>query len=460
MSENLQPSFGPVDKLEKLLNNKGAKVGVIGLGYVGAPLAKEYAHQGYDTVGYDLDERKVRSVNDDGANLEEAYSSRNHDKHSFGFLSARSNYDNAADIDVWYICVPTPVTVHKDPDTSYIESAANAIATSIRPGQLVILKSTTYPETTDRIVRPIIEEVALMRKMVLGQDWYLAFSPERIDPGNKQFKTSNTPVVVGGVTSTCTRLASLAMSKIVEKVHQVSSPRVAEMEKLLENIYRSVNIALVNELARLCDRMGGVSMWEVVEAAATKPFGFMPFYPGPGLGGHCIPVDPYYLSWMARRYDFETSFITLSARTNEEMPFYVVDGVIRVLASLGVRKSEAKILVLGVAFKRDVDDVRHSPAEKIMGLLYNAGFTNIEYSDPHVDTMLYETKDGSQTKESKKLDETLLDESDLVLLLTDHSDYPYPLIAERARKIVDTRNAFGDRALDGNNIVLLGGGDF
>ncbi len=308
------------------------------------------------------------------------------------------------------------------------------------------------------MVQPILEAAAALTGLKLGEDFFLAFSPERIDPGNAQFSTANTPVVVGGVTEACTDLAALAMQQVVPNVHRVSSPKVAEMEKLLENIFRSVNIALVNELAQLCDRVGGVSMWEVVDAAATKPFGFMPFYPGPGLGGHCIPIDPYYLSWMARKYDFETSFITLAARVNEDMPFYVGQQVLRAVADLPVRLSEARVLILGVAFKKDVDDTRHSPAEKVIEVLRSQGIRNLSFSDPFVSKFTVGCGSESETFESEDLSTDVIRGYDVVVLLTDHSSFPYQEIAENADVIIDTRNAFSGVTVDRENIRLLGGG--
>ncbi len=442
------------------IETKAAKVGIIGLGYVGLPLAIEYARQGFQTVGYDVSSERVLRLGAGQNYIADVPEEHFQAVHASGLFTAQDDYEGAGDIDVFYICVPTPVTEHKDPDTTYIRSAAESIAAHIRAGQLVILKSTTYPDTTEGIVQPIIEAAARQKGLTLGKDWFLAFSPERIDPGNQQFTTANTPVVVGGVTPACTDIACFAVQQVVAKVHRVSSPKVAEMEKLLENIFRSVNIALVNELARLCDRMGGISMWEVVEAAATKPFGFMPFYPGPGLGGHCIPIDPYYLSWLARRYDFETSFITLSARTNEDMPFYVVDAVVRAVASQGVKVSNANVLVLGVAFKRDVDDTRHSPAEKILSLLVDAGFEKLSYSDPHVESFAFTARSGRRTLQGAQLDPAAISAADVIVLLTDHSAFPYAMIADKASLIVDTRNAFASVPHDRDKIMLLGGGDF
>ena len=294
---------------------------------------------------------------------------------------------------------------------------------------MFILKSTTYPNTTEGLVQPILEAQAETQNLKLGRDFFLAFSPERIDPGNQQFTTANTPVVVGGVTRACTQLASEAMQQVIAQIHPVSSPKVAEMEKLLENTFRSVNIALVNELAQMCDRVGGISIWEVIEAAATKPFGFMPFYPGPGLGGHCIPIDPYYLSWLARKYDFETNFITLSARINEQMPYYVIEGVMEAIAQQPIRLQDAQILVLGVAFKKNVDDTRHSPALKILELLHQKGVSGLAYSDPHVPNVSIKSPNRTLDLASVDLSPETLAEYDVVIITTDHDGFPYPAIA-------------------------------
>ena len=449
-----EPALELFSKIEK----GTAVIGVVGLGYVGLPLALEYAQKGFVTRGIDVDKDRVVRLNA-GHNYNNDLSDESIEEVvKRGRLLAVDNFSHAENIDIFYICVPTPVTNHKDPDTKYIETVARSIAEHIRPGQLIILKSTTYPSTTEGLVQPILEERASIQGMKLGQDYFLAFSPERIDPGNKEFTTQNTPIVVGGVTPVCTALAEKALQQIVSHVHTVSSPKVAEMEKLLENTFRSVNIALVNELARLCDRIGGISIWEVVEAAATKPFGYMPFYPGPGLGGHCIPIDPYYLSWLARRYDFETSFITLSARINEEMPFYVADAVIRALAYQPVRMEDAKVLILGVAFKKDVDDTRHSPAYKVIEVLQSKGVAEVNYSDPYVDRLF--VPEGTQEAElrSLALNEKVLAQHHVVVMLTNHSDFSYPLIAEHARAIVDTRNVLQDIAHDEKKVFLLGGG--
>ncbi|GIV59903.1 MAG: UDP-N-acetyl-D-glucosamine dehydrogenase [Rhodothermaceae bacterium] len=446
--------------LQQRLSEKTAVIGVIGLGYVGLPLAVEYAGRGFRTLGIDLDSERVLRLNagqNYNPDLDDALVRRLVET---GCLRAADHVEGLAGADVVFICVPTPVTEHKDPDTSYIRRATEALASHLHRGQLVVLKSTTYPNTTEGLVQPILERVARERGLVLGRDYFLAFSPERIDPGNRQFTTANTPVVVGGVTAACTEVAATALAQIVAHVHRVSSPKVAEMEKLLENIFRSVNIALVNELARLCDRMGGVSVWEVIEAASTKPFGFMPFYPGPGLGGHCIPIDPYYLSWLARRYDFETSFITLSARVNEEMPFYVVEKVVEALARQGVRLAEARVLILGAAFKKNVDDTRHSPSEKVMALLCRKGVGEVAYSDPHVPVFRVPLAEGVRTFEGIALTAEAVASFDVVVLLTDHDAFPYEEIARQARYIIDTRNAFARVANPAATIKVLGGGAF
>ena len=455
-SSPILKGIGAANDLALKLQSKEATIGVVGLGYVGLPIAVEFAAAGFSTVGIDLNRERVLRLNAANNYNQDLPDELIRKVVENGRLVAEDDFESCSKIDVFFICVPTPVTDHKDPDTTYIEAATRAIAGKLRPGQLIMLKSTTYPDTTEGLMQPILEEAAASRNLQLGRDYFLAFSPERIDPGNKEFMTSNTPIVVGGVTPACTELAAMTLRNIVQHVHTVSSPKVAEMEKLLENTFRSVNIALVNELARLCDRMGGISMWEVIEAAATKPFGYMPFYPGPGLGGHCIPIDPYYLSWLARRYDFETSFITLSARINEEMPFYVLDAIIRAIAHQPVRLEDARILILGVAFKKDVDDTRHSPALKVIELLQDKGHSHISYSDPFVDRI--QTAQGEM--KSIKLTEKVLNDHDIAVILTDHSAFPYAMIAEQAKVIVDTRNALKHIPHSRDKVILLGGGEF
>ncbi|MDP4219443.1 MAG: nucleotide sugar dehydrogenase [Bacteroidota bacterium] len=439
--------------LEEKLRSKKAKIGVVGLGYVGLPLAVEFARKGFVTVGIDLDKRKIDSLAAGKNYIQDIRDEEVSEVLANGKFRAQADYSNTGDLDVIYICVPTPFTENKEPDISFIKSAAESIAKNLRAGQLIILKSTTYPNTTEGLVQPILE--ATGKKT--GTDFFLAFSPERIDPGNKKYSTANTPIVVGGVTKDCTSLAVLVNQQVIAQVIPVSSPKVAEMEKLLENIFRSVNIALVNELAKLCDRMGGINMWEVVEAAATKPFGFMPFYPGPGIGGHCILIDPFYLSWLARAHDFETNFITLAAETNESMPFYVRDMVIHEVAHLPKSISDVKVLVLGVAFKRDVDDTRHSPALKVIELLLKDGLQHVSYNDPFVPKLSVGGKDLVSTP----LTEKELHESDIIVITTDHTQYDYEFIVQHASRIIDTRNAA--KKITGvtlrKKIVLLGAGE-
>ncbi len=458
--QSVKARISPSEQLASRVRSGTAVAGIVGLGYVGLPLAIALAKNGIETRGFDLSSRRIEMLNAGCSYIQDVPDGDLRKVLERGAFSSTDVFDGLADCDLIFIAVPTPVTRHKDPDTSFIESATKPVAKHLRSGQLVILKSTTYPGTTEELVLPLLEASARRQGFTIGNDFFLAFSPERIDPGNEQFTTENTPVVVGGVTKSCTKLAALALGRIIPNVRTVSSPRVAEMEKLLENIFRSVNIALVNELARLCDRMGGVSMWEVIDAAATKPFGFMPFYPGPGLGGHCIPIDPYYLSWLARRFDFETSFITLAARTNEEMPFYVEQTVTKAIANQPVRLSAAKVLILGVSFKRDVDDTRHSPSEKVMQILCEKGICDISYSDPHVPEFEVQLADGPRKLRSVLLTDEAISEYDVVVLMTDHRAFPYSTIAREARSIVDTRNAFKDIPHDRDKIYLLGGGQF
>jgi UDP-N-acetyl-D-glucosamine dehydrogenase len=436
--------------LEQKITTKQITIGVVGLGYVGLPLAVEYAAAGFRTIGIDVDEKKVALINkgknyiDDVDDVLLAEAVRN------GLLSAEDHYRSVKKMDVVFICVPTPFTETKDPDISYILTAANGVLPGMHKGQIVILKSTTFPNTTEGYVMPILDRSGLK----VGKDYYLAFSPERIDPGNKQFTTANTPTVVGGVTKACTKMACLVTAQVIAEVVPVSGPKVAEMEKLLENIFRSVNIALVNELAQLCDRMEGVNMWEVIEAAKTKPFGFMPFYPGPGIGGHCILIDPFYLSWIARKYDFQTNFINLAAETNEGMPFYVKNMLFRQLGMMPISIKDANILMLGVAFKRDVDDTRHSPALRIMELLLEDDVRKLHYNDPWVPNIQVDSK----KLKSRKLTPALLESMDIVVITTDHSSYDYDMIVRHSKVVIDTRNA--TRLVRGRkaHVTVLGDG--
>ncbi|MFN5006630.1 MAG: nucleotide sugar dehydrogenase [Ignavibacteria bacterium] len=438
------------DALLASIQNHTITVGVIGLGYVGLPIAVEYAHLGVRTIGFDIDEHKIRTLQKGGNYIMDIDSSLVASVIKGKTLEATTDFKKLTECDVIYICVPTPFTPNKDPDISYIIHSAEAVAATLRKGQLIILKSTTFPGTTTKYVQPILEKKGLK----LGKDYFLAFSPERIDPGNQTWNTGNTPIVAGGVTNTCTTLACEAHGIIVSKVIPVSSPSVAEMEKLLENIFRSVNIALVNELAQLCDRIG-VNIWEVVEAAATKPFGFMPFFPGPGIGGHCILIDPYYLSWMAREYDFETNFITLAAEVNESMPFYVRSMIEREVAKQPITLAKAKVLMLGMAFKKDVDDLRHSPALKVMELLMQDGFKNVTYHDPFIPSV---DVHGTMMKSQGNITPAMLKKYDIVVITTDHTCFDYSMIVKNAKVVIDTRNATKNIRGSKKNVVLLGSG--
>jgi UDP-N-acetyl-D-glucosamine dehydrogenase len=436
--------------LKEKINNKRATIGVVGLGYVGLPLAVEYATRGYRTIGVDTDKSKVKSIISGKNYIADVNNDLFKRAVRRGLLKATDSYKSVVSMDVVFICVPTPFTANKEPDISYIMTSVKEISAYLKKNQVVILKSTTFPNTTEGYVMPVLERSGLKA----GKDFFLAFSPERIDPGNKQWNTSNTPIVVGGINEKSTEYAALTLSKVVKKVVPVSSPKIAEMEKLLENIFRSVNIALVNEMAQLCDRMGGMNIWEVIDAASTKPFGFMPFYPGPGIGGHCILIDPYYLSWLARSYDFHTNCIELAAETNESMPFYVKSMIQREISKMPIRYKDAKILLLGVAFKKNVNDIRHSPALKIMQLLLADGAGNLSYNDPYVPKIVLMGKQFSSISLTKEN----LRKYDCVLITTDHSDYNYNHIVKHAKKVIDTRNATKNIKAGREKIVVLGEG--
>ncbi len=448
-------------QLAQRLDTTEATIGVVGLGYVGLPLAVEYATQGFETRGVDLDEDRVQRLNAGDNYIEDLDDEAIEGLVEMERLWATSHYDESEDVDVWFLCVPTPVTETNEPDSAYIEAATRSIAPHLRPGQLVVLKSTTYPGTTEDVVAPILREEG-PSGLTLGEDVFLAFSPERIDPGNDEYTTANTPVVAGGVTEACTDLARRALGQIIADVHTVSGPKVAEMEKLLENIFRSVNIALANELAQLCERVDDLSMWEVVDAAATKPFGFMPFYPGPGVGGHCIPIDPHYLAKVAKTHDFETSFITLSAQVNEQMPRHVVDAVIEAIAREPVRLQDAEVLVLGVAFKGNVSDTRRSPANEIIRLLRAKDIGQVRYYDPHVDAHNVSEGTNGPAEEVPSIDLTpeTLRHHEATVIVTDHDALDAGLVAEHAPAIVDTRNALGEieTPVLREKITLLGAG--
>lgn len=423
-----------IDEISKKIKDKTAVYAVVGLGYTGLPLAVAACEAGFKVYGYDVsDEKAERLLN--GQSYVEDVSDEEVQKYVSSKQFIPSNSESVLKkADIVSICVPTPLSKTREPDMSYVESAVKTLKKYARPGQIIILESTTYPGTTREIVAKTIEN----NDLKIGKDIFVAFSPERVDPGNKKYNIKNTPKVVGGMTENCTALSSLFYRHFVDSVHEVSSPEVAEMTKLLENIFRAVNIALVNELMLLSDRME-VNVWEVIEAASTKPFGFMKFVPGPGLGGHCIPIDPFYLSWRAKQYDFWTEFIELAGRISENVPYFVVEKTFRALNSVGKCLSGSKVLLLGLAYKRDVGDVRHSPAEKISKLLLKEG-VNLRAHDPYV-VDNYFNKFGVKKVD---LNEKEIKGADIVILLTDHSDYDWQWIADNASLILDTRNAFKD----------------
>ena len=417
--------------LRERIDDRRARVGVAGRGYVGLPLAVEFARAGFAVTGLEPDAGRVAEVNAGRSYIPDVPAAELAELVRAGRLRATGAWDEVGALDAVIVCVPTPFTANREPDLSYVRGATEEIARRLRPGQLVVLESTTYPGTTDEVVRPILERGGLR----VGEEVALAYSPERVDPANRDYQVANTPKLVGGVTPACTALAAALYEKAVVKVVPVSSPRVAETAKLLENIFRNVNIALVNELAMLCDRMK-VDVWEVVEAAASKPFGFMSFQPGPGVGGHCIPVDPVYLAWKAKEYDFYTNFITLASEVNANMPYFVVHKLLRLLAQRGQRVLGSRVLVLGVAFKRNVADVRNSPALKVLALLRDHGI-DVAYHDPWVPALSPE--DGGLR--STPLTADALGAVDCVIVHTDHSAFDYDRIVAESRLVFDLRNA-------------------
>ncbi len=423
-----------MELLDKIRSRK-ARTAVIGLGYVGLPLAIEFAHAGFRAVGIDVDQRKVDAVNGGTSYIVDTASEEIASLVATGRLSATNDFAVLADCDTINICVPTPLRKTKDPDMTFILAAVAEIKKYIRPGQLVILESTTYPGTTDELVLPALEEMGLK----VGQDFFLAFSPERIDPGNKQYQTRNIPKVVGGVTAQCTQVAKALYEQSIDTVVPVSSTRVAEMVKLLENTFRSVNIGLVNELALMSAKLN-INVWEVIDAAATKPFGFMPFYPGPGLGGHCIPIDPFYLGWKAKMNGFEPRFIELAGQINESMPKFVVDKVTDALNRHRKALNGSTVLVLGLSYKPDIDDIRESPSLDVMTLLHEKG-ARVRYADPYVPALAARQWHGGFDLLTEPLSCEALGAADCVAILTNHTAVDYQLVRRSARLIVDTRNA-------------------
>lgn len=432
--------------IKNKLANMTAKLGVIGLGYVGLPLAVEKAKAGFYVIGFDIQSEKVDMVNNGHNYIGDVVNEDLEEIIQSGKLHATTNFAEVASCDCVCIAVPTPLDKHQQPDISYVKASAESIVPHMHKDMLVVLESTTYPGTTEELLKPILEKSGLK----CGVDFYLAFSPERVDPGNLIYKTKNTPKVVGGVTPACTEVASTMYEMVLEApVHRVSSPAIAEMEKILENTYRNINIGLVNELAILCHKMN-ISIWEVIDAAKTKPYGFQAFYPGPGLGGHCIPLDPYYLSWKAREFGFHTSMIESSMMINDRMPEYCLERAMHILNRQKKAINGAKVLVLGVAYKQDIDDYRESPAVRVIEHLVKVG-AEVSYFDPWVESF----KDGHlDMRGISELTPAALQEADLVMITTAHTNVDYELVAKHANAIFDTKNAM-KRIKERSNIEVL-----
>ncbi|MBI1937724.1 MAG: nucleotide sugar dehydrogenase [Ignavibacteriales bacterium] len=436
------------NELIKRIDTKTAVIGIIGLGYVGLPLALTFAEKDFNVIGFDIDEKKIPVLNSGRSYIKHISEDRIEKTVTSKKFKAVNNFSQLVSCDCIIVCVPTPLDEHREPDISYIKNSGKEIANFLRAGQLIVLESSTYPGTTEEILLPLFES----SKLEVGKDFFLAFSPEREDPGNESYNTSNIPKIVGGVTPNCLETASKLYDSIVVQVVQVSSPRVAEAAKLLENIYRSVNIALVNELKMVFSRMN-IDIWEVIEAAKTKPFGYQPFYPGPGLGGHCIPIDPFYLTWKAREYDINTKFIELAGEVNTYQPYYVVEKAIEALNKFNVPITQSKILILGVSYKKNIDDMRESPALKLIELFQEKA-ARVDYSDPFF-PKLPPTRKYKFNLHSVQLNYESIQSYDLLLLVTDHDDFDYALLARSAKFIVDTRNAFNSRKISGNNILKI-----
>ena len=432
--------------LKQKILDRTVTLGVVGLGYVGLPLAVEKAKAGFKVIGFDVQDQKVEMVNQGHNYIGDVVDSDLETIVREGYLRATTDFASVASCDCVCIAVPTPLDAHQQPDISYVRSSAESIMPHMHKDMLIVLESTTYPGTTEELLKPILEKSGLK----CGEDFYLAFSPERVDPGNLIYKTKNTPKVVGGCTPECTDIAATLYEAVLEApVHRVSCPAVAEMEKILENTYRNVNIGLVNEMAMLCDRMG-ISIWEVVDAAKSKPYGFQAFYPGPGLGGHCIPLDPYYLSWKAREYGFHTSMIESSMMINDRMPEYCVDRAMEALNDRKKAMNGAKVLVLGVAYKQDIDDYRESPAIRVIEALKKRGAV-VEYYDPYITEY---REHGVVEKGLTELTAEKLEAADLVMVTTAHTTVDYDFVAEHADLIFDTKNAMKNVAKRGNIQVL------
>jgi len=442
MTQTTCSAVRPCEALADKIATRTARVGIVGLGYVGLPLAVEFAKAGFFVTGIDVIESKIARINAGDSYVQDVASSDIEALVNSGKLRATTDFAAISELDTINICVPTPLRKTKDPDMSYIVSACQEIARYFHPGMLAILESTTYPGTTEEVVLPMLSRPGLE----VGRDFFLCFSPERVDPGNPHYQTRNIPKVVGGITAACTEMGAHFYSQALDHVVPVNSTQVAEMVKLLENTFRMINIGLVNELAVMCDRMG-INIWEVIDAAATKPFGFMPFYPGPGLGGHCIPIDPFYLSWKTRQSGIEARFIELAGYINGQMPHFVVEKVQNALNQCGKAVKGSSIHILGVAYKRDIEDVRESPALDIIHLLQRRGAT-VTFSDPYVPSIRIE----GQTMMATDAD-SAVPESDCAVVITDHQNVDYARIVSQAKLVIDTRNAL--RGMKSEKIIRL-----
>ena len=434
--------------LKKKIENRSANIGVIGLGYVGLPLAMEFVRAGFKVTGIDVNTDKVDMINAGNNYIQDVSDNALASAVSDGNLNATTDFAATKKLDSVSICVPTPLKKHKNPDISYIVSAMNEVEKYIHPGMIIILESTTYPGSTRELILPSLET----NGFTVGKDFFLCFSPERIDPGNTEYTTQNTPKVIGGITDQCTDMGAAVYGTIVEKVVTVSSPETAEMVKLLENTFRAINIGLANEVAIMCEKLG-VDVWEVINAAGTKPFGFMKFSPGPGLGGHCIPIDPHYLSWKLKTLDYDARFIQLAGEINTAMPRHVLKLVTEGLTQRQKALKGSKVLIIGVAYKKDVNDVRESPALDILQLLEESG-VKTDYFDPHVESIIW---DGSTINSLEKLDGNAVSEFDACIIVTDHSNIDFELIRKHCSLIIDTRNVYHGRT--DKNVIRLGVGN-
>jgi UDP-N-acetyl-D-glucosamine dehydrogenase len=467
--------------LIKKIENKSAIIGIVGLGYVGLPLALEFATKGFKTIGFDIDERKIPILNSGKSYIKHISETKIKKVVSTKKFSATSDFSKMTDVDAIIICVPTPLNEHREPDMTFIENSGKMIAQYLRKGQFVSLESSTYPGTTEEILLPMFEEAPIRqvsedslpqlanldsskrasdktrsqesgktKRFEVGKDFFLAFSPEREDPNNPNYSTATIPKVVGGVTPNCLKVALALYNQVIVKTVPVSSPGAAEATKLLENIYRSINIALVNELKMVFDRMS-IDVWEVINAASTKPFGFQPFYPGPGLGGHCIPIDPFYLTWKAREFEISTKFIELAGEINTYMPYYVVEKAGEALNKFKKSLNGSKILILGASYKKDIDDMRESPSLKLIEILREKG-AGVEYNDPFV-PKLPNTRKYKYDMSSVELNKKNINKYDLLILSTDHSNYNYKFIEANAKLVLDTRNAFEKNGVKSKKVM-------